>query len=403
MPKITFAQVIIFLAITSIYASASPTPHEFRDPTISCPASNGQTFTVGSSSFAISCSYDVSGGYMGMSWEANLSKCLSTCDVTQGCIVVSYTGGACYMKNRNNGGRSATGISSAQKVVGTPSSSSNMISTASAPSTSTATATPSPSTISCPASHGLVYISTNSIFKIECYTDHLGGDMGLSWEYSLQSCIETCDAMAECVDVSYRPGSPGPCYMKAAVLNTGTDPGIWGAPRIGTVSKASSMTTSSTYVTSLSSLGWTTISTSIPLSSPTVTSSSFPNSTSIASPNSASIAPSPPPPSPPPPPISCGLIQDADFETPGTTPDWHVLSTSTTNSSTGFYRTQPSTETSHKGPNVFYTLSSSPNDSVTWEPPSCNSLRESSTILPFGCGRIPLGCQWLLWMACKGG
>ncbi|KAF2490282.1 hypothetical protein BU16DRAFT_566314 [Lophium mytilinum] len=389
MPGITFSQTVALLVIALTSVSASPTPHEILDPTTSCPASNGQTVNIGSSLFAISCNYDFYSGDMsksprnwtvfliltfwiaGMSWESSLTKCLSTCDITPGCIVVSYTGGACYMKSRNNGGQPAVGIWSAQKVAKLPFSASNAASTTLSSSASIAKANSSPSTLSCPASHGSMYTSAGSIFKIECYTDHFGGDTRLSWEYNLQSCIESCDATTDCIDVSYRPGSPGPCYMKSAVLSTGTNPNIWGALRSGIASKVSSVTSNSIAVPSSSSSPWPSTSSSTSPNSTTVITSSPAASNSTTSPISSSIAPSPSLPSPPPPPIpsiGCGIIPDPDMETPGTTLDWHILSNFTTNSSTsaGFYRTQASTETSHKGLNVFYTLSTSPDDSVAW-------------------------------------
>lgn len=59
------------------------------------------------------------------------------------------------------------------------------------------------STPTCPESAGQSYTAASgATFKIECATDHQGGDIASTTVNSLQECIAACDSTQGCVDVS---------------------------------------------------------------------------------------------------------------------------------------------------------------------------------------------------------
>ncbi|EMC92447.1 hypothetical protein BAUCODRAFT_27727 [Baudoinia panamericana UAMH 10762] len=71
--------------------------------------------------------------------------------------------------------------------------------------------------ISCPANNGSLYVSAGVTFQVECNVDRYGSDTLLAYTNTYNACLDQCAARGSCVDVSYVPGSPGPCYMKNGV------------------------------------------------------------------------------------------------------------------------------------------------------------------------------------------
>ncbi|KAF3032155.1 hypothetical protein E8E12_000781 [Didymella heteroderae] len=108
---------------------------------------------------------------------------------------------------------------------------------ASGPASSGAASTPAASAtagaqLDCPASDGSTYTSScGATYKIECYSDRYGDDItrGTSYVNSLDECIADCDSTDGCVDVSYVPESPGPCYKKSSVAQIRQNDNIYGA------------------------------------------------------------------------------------------------------------------------------------------------------------------------------
>jgi len=76
--------------------------------------------------------------------------------------------------------------------------------------------------LSCPADNETLYVdpTTQATYRIECGFDRPQGDMPGSPGYTstLEQCIALCSETSGCVDVTYVPGNPGPCYFKS-VLN----------------------------------------------------------------------------------------------------------------------------------------------------------------------------------------
>jgi hypothetical protein len=53
-----------------------------------------------------------------------------------------------------------------------------------------------------------------------------------SQTYSLDDCINACDLLSDCVDVSWVYGSPGTCYFKGAVNAPNYVDYVWGARKL---------------------------------------------------------------------------------------------------------------------------------------------------------------------------
>lgn len=86
--------------------------------TLSCPSSDGATFTSSGYSFIVECGLDRPGN-INMVYTANFATCIDACAAYSGCVDVSYVsdgGGACYMKNSILAGASSSGIWGARQV-----------------------------------------------------------------------------------------------------------------------------------------------------------------------------------------------------------------------------------------------------------------------------------------------
>ncbi|KAM0714477.1 hypothetical protein Q7P37_010264 [Cladosporium fusiforme] len=79
--------------------STSSTSATSSPSAISCPASNSTTY-IGSSGqmFLIECGIDHQAGDMGSQYVDTFQQCIDVCDKTSGCVDVSLSGTACYLK-----------------------------------------------------------------------------------------------------------------------------------------------------------------------------------------------------------------------------------------------------------------------------------------------------------------
>lgn len=72
--------------------------------------------------------------------------------------------------------------------------------------------------LACPADNEQTYVdlASQATYRIECGYDRPGADMPGSpgWTDTLEQCIVLCSETSGCVDITYVPGSPGPCYIK---------------------------------------------------------------------------------------------------------------------------------------------------------------------------------------------
>ncbi|KIV85057.1 hypothetical protein PV11_00793 [Exophiala sideris] len=81
------------------------------------------------------------------------------------------------------------------------------------------------------ASNGQTYDG----FVVQCGIDYIGGDIGMAWTSTFESCIDTCAATSGCIDVSYVGGA---CYMKNAIGNGYNTNSVWGAKKATTTTTA---------------------------------------------------------------------------------------------------------------------------------------------------------------------
>ncbi|OCK79181.1 WSC-domain-containing protein [Lepidopterella palustris CBS 459.81] len=294
-------------------ASASPTP-------LNCPTSNNTIYTSPAGShYRIECFVDRGGNDLGMQYTASLETCLAACDALAGCKDVSFVagGGACYMKSAAGSPGTNTGVwgavfvpaisssssiasaSSLSSSVSVPasttssasltasssvssSSSSSIFSSVSSTVSSATSASATPTPLNCPTSNSTVYTSpAGSHYRIECFVDRGGNDLGMQYTVSFEACLAACDALAGCKDVSFVAGG-GACYMKSAAGSPGTNSGVWGAVFVPAISSSSSVTSTSSLSSSVSVPASATRSSSSSTAS-SMTSSAFSTVTSSSS------------------------------------------------------------------------------------------------------------------------
>ncbi|OCL01495.1 hypothetical protein AOQ84DRAFT_402234, partial [Glonium stellatum] len=163
-------------------------------------------------------------------------------------------------------------------------------------SSSTSASASAAAILSCPGSNGISYIAANGVsYTVQCYTGHSAGDMSMSYQPRLESCIAACESTSGCVVVSWVPGSPsGPCYLKSSAGAAVSNGGAWGALKATATSSTPSSLPSSTSIGFISassstfSLANSTISASSS-ASPSSSTSTCPNgisSTTLSCPSS---------------------------------------------------------------------------------------------------------------------
>ncbi|GAM89397.1 hypothetical protein ANO11243_074350 [Dothideomycetidae sp. 11243] len=115
-------------ASTATVSAATPTI------SISCPASNNTVYTaLNNETFLIECGVDHAAGDMGSLTTQTFAQCVEACANTQGCIDVSLSGTACYMKSSVGAAVSNNVIWGARLVTGITTSSTTTASTAGSP------------------------------------------------------------------------------------------------------------------------------------------------------------------------------------------------------------------------------------------------------------------------------
>ncbi|KAK3622528.1 hypothetical protein LTR56_022157 [Elasticomyces elasticus] len=180
-----------------------------------CPESDGTVFSPDARArFMIECDIDHAGGDVGLQFVDDFRSCILTCHQTPGCVDVSLSGNACYLK-RGVGSRVVQpGIWGARLI------------TSSTPDNGTVVPAPPPS---CPESNGTIFVgNSGGRFIIECNTDYAFGDFAQSKVGSFEECIQICDATPDCIDVS-NTGGAGGCYLKNSLGEPSYNENVWGA------------------------------------------------------------------------------------------------------------------------------------------------------------------------------
>lgn len=195
------------LLLSSLYSPVTAAVIQVRDTNssvalstpVKCPAWNSALYnTTTGSSFTVDCGHDYPQGDMHWEYTSNMDDCIDLCDSTPGCVAVSRSGQACYLKNRINTATTNSGVVSARIFV------------------SNGTASGRTSYISCPSWNNTFYNDTvtGTSWKVECDLNHQGGDLGLTYASSLEQCAKQCDLAPGCVSAVYQGNA---CYQKRSV------------------------------------------------------------------------------------------------------------------------------------------------------------------------------------------
>lgn len=205
----------------------------------SCPASNGTTFAASNGAkFEVECGFDRAGGDIKMVFYGSFEDCINGCASTPSCVDVTFLGNACWMKSsvkpvRYTNASGARLITAVGTIILPPVTSTATASLATPTgSASTSQSSVSVSNVSCPTADGQDYLSGNSHYTIECGQDRAGGDFSMGYTHTLGDCISKCAATSGCVDISWVPGRPGPCYLKNSIRPVVSAPHVWGAKSV---------------------------------------------------------------------------------------------------------------------------------------------------------------------------
>lgn len=295
----------------SVSSTSATTSASASATAVICPDANNTVYSLPSgNTYTIECGVDHYAGDMGSLTVGSFQDCIAACDTTQGCVDVSLSGSACYLKSSLGAAVSSPNIWGARLNQKTSNSSSTASSSAttsqsvSFSASSTASASPSATAVSCPASNGTVYsVPLGGSYLIECGVDHQAGDLANQAVNSFGDCIALCDQTATCIDVAMLGNT---CYMKNAVGPAISSPSVWGAkllPKAVTSSSSSATSTqsstspvtstsltSSIVVSSTSSSSSSSVVSSTSLSTTTSSSSTSSSSTTISPSTTASIS-----------------------------------------------------------------------------------------------------------------
>nr|POE72736.1 wsc domain-containing protein [Quercus suber] len=118
-------------SITSSFStSTSSTSATATATSLACPASNNTIYTAPTNNqqFLIECGIDHPGGDMKSVKVSNFTQCVNACDATSGCVDVSLSGVACYLKSSLVAAKAASAILGAKLLVSSSTSSSALVS-----------------------------------------------------------------------------------------------------------------------------------------------------------------------------------------------------------------------------------------------------------------------------------
>jgi len=245
MPRFTTAALAAVLLASaeartlSCRSTNSTTPLPAPLPAdVECPAWNGSLYnTTTATSFQIECGTDFTAGDMHMIYTNTIEDCINACDTTPGCVGVSRSGNACYLKNDVSQPFNSSSVTSAQLV---------------APKNVTGRT----DYISCPSWNGTWYnyTLTGSNWQVNCDMDHAGGDLSMTYTSTLEDCISACDYAPGCVDVVLRGNA---CYLKSSVGPAVASTGLQTARLIAKVSPALYNNSDATSIANMASVART--------------------------------------------------------------------------------------------------------------------------------------------------
>jgi len=233
-------------------SSTAPASTASTASAVSCPSSNGQNYTaVTGATFLIECGIDHAGGDMGSVSVKTFSDCINACANTAGCVDVSLSGVACYMKKTLGSAITNSGILGAKLVAGPQPTTSSIVTSSTVSSSPTFTTisvsslrttvtTSSSSTTrsagtdgyttttfppTCTAINTNIYAVTDSSglpYLYMCGGGSAGNAVQTIQVANWTACYAACDNYTGCTGFSYNQGAnlgagAGQCLIKTAV------------------------------------------------------------------------------------------------------------------------------------------------------------------------------------------
>ena len=245
----------------SIYYTSA----NLAESTISCPSGNGQNYTTpNNATFNINCAADSNGKDLSMVYVSNgIQQCVKTCSTTTGCVAVSLSGTACYMKStvgtlRSSGAQHAV-LVSAQPASASSSSSSTAASSAKASSTSSSAASSSSKASSTSSGPSSATNSAGSVYNLYYSSDSGQGSFtNTQASSSYTDCMTACDANTKCTAFTYVGGKngagSGTCWLKTQMGNAvSSNNNVLTGSRVSLGNKAAVSSASSSSSSAISS------------------------------------------------------------------------------------------------------------------------------------------------------
>lgn len=131
--------------ISLLTATVLAAPAALDKRSLSCPSSNGASFTASNGAvFTVECSIDHPGGDIGMVYSTSLDACIASCASNSACKDVSWVPGVpgpCYMKGSVNGATTNIAVWGARLASPGSTSSSTMTTSTTTKASTTTTAT----------------------------------------------------------------------------------------------------------------------------------------------------------------------------------------------------------------------------------------------------------------------
>lgn len=261
---------------------------------LTCPSNNGTMYESSSGDvFIVECYVDRYGNDMGSVTipSLKLADCIEACASTKGCVDVSMSGSACYMKYKAGMPYNVASRIQGARLVATATKSFSAITTSSSAS-SGYVAGPQTQAPFCPGSNATQYLAQNgAVFAVECFIDRYGNDLKMIYVSSFQACIDACASTSGCADVSL---SGSACYMKSKVGAAYRQAyNIQGATFVSSATTTSSF--SGTFTSSGSASNLASLSSSSTTGNPTLTSPSASRTSIFSYSSSSSSSPTPSP------------------------------------------------------------------------------------------------------------
>ncbi|KAF2152260.1 carbohydrate esterase family 1 protein [Myriangium duriaei CBS 260.36] len=249
---------------TTTTAAAAPTT------TVTCPAGNGTIYTAASgATFLIECGIDHQAGDMGSTSVSSFAQCIEACANTAGCVDVSLSGAACYMKKSLGLAIANSGIKGAKLVTGVSAAATTSSSAAASTSTTVSTSTTT-STIASTSSTTSTVPATTAAPIVQVATTATTSSASLPSGYFVSYIPVTLGTMSTTLSLTL-PGCASTISTNTLATNTATMTTI--------VTSTSTSTTATATATKVATAGSYVVSSITSLTCPTNNGTTYTDST----------------------------------------------------------------------------------------------------------------------------